>query len=207
MPLQAHLPGQSLHTGRVERGPTWLPGQRVWRLFLSPSRKKCSSNKKKSVSALAKVVYLQLFWLPISKGLTALRPPLEAGERTSLSGLRVWSLWAWNLFQDFWDCPVSLAAGERVGCDHWNHGLEDLVVYKSNLASEEQSTSVGVEKPRHKQCYTGLVYNTARYSWIVNFTMPLRTSILKLQLPASSSLLFHFSSNPAVLRLCTRADS
>lgn len=79
LPLQAHLPGQSLHTDRVERGPMRLPGQHVWRLFLSPNHKKCSSNKKKSVSALGKTVYLQLFWLPISKGLRTLRPPLEAG--------------------------------------------------------------------------------------------------------------------------------
>jgi len=142
------------------------------------------------------------------RGWDASDTPLGAGEGTSLSGLHVWSLWTWNLCLDFWDCPASLAAGNRVGCDHWNHRPEDLVIYKDNLVLEEQGASITVAKPRQRAIlHLSLLYNTTRYSWIVDSLPDLwKLQFWKFQLPPSS-LLFPFSSNPAVPILYTQVDS
>lgn len=57
-----------------------------------------------------------------------------------------------------WDCPASLSAGERVGCDHWNLRLEDWVVHKGT--SDEQGTSVGVEAMVNRLCYLWVCHTT-----------------------------------------------
>lgn len=144
------------------------------------------------------------FDFSISKALRPPRPPLGAGEGSSLSGLHICQLWAWNLLQDFWDCPVSLL-GRGWDVTTETTDLEDLAVHKGTSALDKQGMLVRVEEQWTQALLPlSFLYNTSSYSWTVGYLPGLwKLHFWNFQLPASF-FLFPSSFNPPLLRLCWR---